>query len=108
MKKPLVIVGVSLTAAGLIWGGIFYWNNLRGAGPALTPPPQDISKLITLPPAPSSSEGPSPASNTTGMPLKLSEGFSVSIFAKDLGKARVMIWDPAGWLLVSIPASGKV
>ena len=113
MKKPsraqsIIIIVVFLLAAVFVQAGIFYWNNLRGVGPALTPPPQDISKLITLPPVPPTSGGPPHTENTTGMPLKLPEGFSISIFAKDLGKPRVVTLDPAGRVLVSIPASGKV
>lgn len=72
--------------------GFFYWKNLRGIGPALKKPPVDITKVL----------------NTTGMPLKLPDGFSISIFAKDLEKPRVMAWDQAGNLLVSIPAQGRV
>jgi hypothetical protein len=38
-------VGVCLLVA-VIWGGLFYWRNLRGAAPALTGPPQDIARLM--------------------------------------------------------------
>lgn len=46
--------------------------------------------------------------NTTGFPLKLPDGFSIHLFARNLGKPRVMTWDPQGRILVSIPASGTV
>ncbi|OGG28861.1 hypothetical protein A2973_04440 [Candidatus Gottesmanbacteria bacterium RIFCSPLOWO2_01_FULL_49_10] len=36
------------------------------------------------------------------------DGFSISIFAKDLGDPRVLVFDPAGTLLVSIPSRGQV
>jgi glucose/arabinose dehydrogenase len=48
------------------------------------------------------------ATNTTNLPLTLPKGFSISVFAKNLGDPRVMISDPAGNLLVSIPSEGKV
>ncbi|OGF69152.1 hypothetical protein A3H65_01005 [Candidatus Giovannonibacteria bacterium RIFCSPLOWO2_02_FULL_45_14] len=46
--------------------------------------------------------------NSTDFPLKLPDSFSISIFAKDLGAPRVMAYDPAGNILVSIPSKGEV
>ena len=46
--------------------------------------------------------------NTTAIPLILPNGFSISIFAKDLGAPRVLQFDPRGTLLVSVPARGTV
>lgn len=46
--------------------------------------------------------------NSTGFPLRLPPGFSISLFARDLGGPRVMTWDPQGRLLVSIPGRGTV
>jgi glucose/arabinose dehydrogenase len=46
--------------------------------------------------------------NSTGLPLKLPRGFSVSILAKDLGNPRMLAWDPDGVLLVSIPSRGSI
>jgi glucose/arabinose dehydrogenase len=51
---------------------------------------------------------PEPGSNTTGLPLELPEGFSISIFAEGLGAPRVMDFDPEGNLIVSIPSRGSV
>jgi len=104
MKKYAVIfIFIFLLVAGA-WLGYFYWQNLRGLGPALKPPPEDIAKL--LPP-----EKPAqvpPAINETEFPLKLPAGFKISIFAKGLESPRVMTYDPAGNIVVSIPAQGKV
>lgn len=80
-------------------GGYVYWKYLRGIGPALRKPPADISKLI---------ENQTPGANGTGFPLKLPPGFSISIFAKNLGGPRVLAWDSSGRLLVSVPDGGKV
>jgi len=97
MKKTWIIIITAVAVAG-IFAGRFYWTNLRGIGPALNKPPQDITKLL-----PSGT-----STNTTGIPLKLPDGFAISVFAKDLGDPRVITRDPVGNLLVSIPAEGKV
>lgn len=85
MKKGIVLIVILL----LVWGGNFYYNNLRGASPAIRP-------QLKI------------AENTTGLPLVLPDGFSIFIFAKDLVNPRVLAWDPQGKLLVSIPSQGKV
>lgn len=92
MKKVLSLLFFLIIVIAILWIGSFYWKNLRGIGPALEQPPVDITQVI----------------NATGMPLALPEGFSISIFAKDLDKPRVLAWDPAGNLLVSIPSQGRV
>jgi len=92
VKKKILILVCIITIAGFAWALIFYQNNLQGIGPALKPPPQDITKII----------------NATGMPLSLPEGFTVSIFAKDLENPRVLAFDPHGIMLASIPSQGKV
>ncbi|MFA6257747.1 MAG: PQQ-dependent sugar dehydrogenase [Candidatus Paceibacterota bacterium] len=91
-KKIIFLFLLVAITIGAVWFFFFYQKNLRGVGPAIIPPKDDITKLI----------------NTTGMPLKLPEGFAISIFAKDLGSPRVMAYDPYGNLLVSIPSEGKV
>ncbi len=48
--------------------------------------------------------GSAPAS----LPLTLPDGFSISIFARNIPDARVLAWDPTRRLLVSSPATGKV
>jgi len=91
---------------GIIWAGLFYWRHLRGVGPALTAPPQDIAQLMAKA---GKNEAPaSAAKNTTGYPLQLPPGFSISIFAKDLGKPRVLALDSSGALLASIPSQGRI
>ncbi|KKU17019.1 MAG: L-sorbosone dehydrogenase, partial [Candidatus Azambacteria bacterium GW2011_GWA2_45_90] len=70
----------------------------------MKPPPEDIAKLL---PPEKSAQVP-PTINETEFPLKLPAGFKISIFAKGLGSPRVMTYDPAGNIVVSIPAQGKV
>lgn len=95
--KPIILICfviVILLAVRVIW---FFDTNLRGARPAFGPPAGDIvGEMETL------------ADNTTGFPLTLPDGFSISLFAKDLGAPRVLAFDPGGTLLASIPSRGQV
>ena len=93
MARKLILVAILIVIAAVAaWAATFYWQNFRGIGPALKDPPQDIAQVI----------------NTTGMPLKLPPGFSIEIFAKDLGNPRVLALDPGGNLVVSIPGQDRV
>jgi glucose/arabinose dehydrogenase len=116
MKKFLPVLILVLLGFGL-WAGLFYWQNLRGAGPAFQGPDEDIAALL-----PSSQVMTSGTQtiftqettqqavpqNTTEMPLKLPEGFGISIYAKNLVNPRVMVKDPKGVIIVSTPSQGKV
>jgi glucose/arabinose dehydrogenase len=96
MKKYILfLIGLVIVIA-LVIGGRFYYKNLRGVGPAFFSAPSDIAKQLSA------------GVNTTDLPLKLPDGFSISVFAKDLGIPRVIAADPAGRLVASIPASGKI
>jgi hypothetical protein len=71
MKRILWIVIGAVLLIALIWAGVFYWRYLRGAGPALTGPPQDIAKLMEKSEATGATGTPAgPARNTTRFPLK--------------------------------------
>ena len=102
MKKPVVIIAIILAALGL-GAAAYFWQNLRGARPAILPPPQDIAKLLEEP-QPPEGKGALPSS----LPLKLPPGFAISIFAENLPGARVLALDPNGNLLVSLTSQGKV
>jgi len=91
-KFVLKVILVTLVLTALIGAGVFWWNNLRGSKPAFSPSREKITDVL----------------NTTGMPLALPAGFSISVFAKDLGAPRVLVEDSEGNLLVSIPSQGKV
>lgn len=96
MNKKIIIGIISIAIlGGAAWAGKFYWKDLRGAGPALLPAPTDIVQAIET-------------SNTTGMPLKIPPGFTLSIFAKNLKGPRVLAFDPAGHVVVSLTSEGKV
>lgn len=98
MKKSIIILAVAVIAIIFIAG--IYGKYFSGVWPAILPP-------VKVSSTPVSSPGEIPQ-NTTGMPLKLPSGFSISIFAKDLVNPRVMAYDPDGNLLVSITSEGKV
>lgn len=91
---------------GFLGGAIFifnfYWKNLRGIWPAIKSPSEDISKIIQE--QPKGGE----ATNDTSFPLKLPPDFSISIFAENLENPRVMTYDYAGNIIVSIPSQGRV
>lgn len=101
MKKQVVIFILAIVVTGSIFAGRFYYKNLRGAWPALQKPVQDVSVLLDL-------SKKVPHDDVATSPFKLPPGFSVSVFAKDLGAPRVMVWDGLGNLLVSIPKDGVV
>ncbi len=69
------------------------------------------SKTATPTPEPVPAPGPgTPGAghNTTGIDLTLQPGFSIDIFASGLVDPRVIAWDPAGNMLVSVPSQGRV
>lgn len=98
MKKIILFILVALVA----WGALFVYRNLRGAAPAVLKAPV-IQELVEKDFTPDM-----PSRNTTGMPLTIPDGVSLSIFARDLGAPRVLRFDPKGVLLVSIPGRGQV
>ena len=107
MKKPILLVVLLLILAGLGWVGVFYYKNLRGVAPALFPPTDDITKT--------DNQTNSPASTTASVKpkpavpgLRMPDGFSVSIFAKNLPGARVMVTDKDGNIWLSQISAGKI
>jgi glucose/arabinose dehydrogenase len=97
MKKYIIVVFGSAVVVAAVWGTIVYLPKLvsfvRGVKPVISPPPQSLASLVF---------------NSTGLPLTLPPGFSISIFAKNLPDARVMTFDPSGRLVVSLTSEGKV
>ncbi len=63
--------------------------------------PSSGTQPVSRPPA-------SGGGNTTGLPLTLPAGFSISTYADGLRTPRVLAWDGAGNLLVSAMGSGQV
>jgi glucose/arabinose dehydrogenase len=98
MKKRLLTLLLLCCMVLLVLVALFSWKNLRGVGPALRSPAGDIARLI----------GEADAVNRTKTPLTLRKGFTISVFARGLGRPRVMVFDPAGTLLVTVPSKGRV
>ncbi len=99
MLKKIAVFVVILGAAVAVAVGIF-WKNIQGLRPALAPAPQDIAKIIE--------EAERAPENSTGMPLSLPPGFSISVLARDLPGARVMALDRFGNMWVSQTKEGKI
>ncbi len=107
-KNLISFAGIALLAAGAVFiftpRVLHLWRAVR---PAVAPAPQDIAELIEQAEAPEPAPA-RPTENTTGMPLTLPPGFSISIFARDLGSPRVMAFGPEGALYASITSQGKI
>lgn len=86
----LVLVLIILAAVGV--GGAVYWRYFRGALTAVLPANENIAERI----------------GENNSPLIVAPGFSLSVFAQGFGNPRVLVSDPAGALLVSVPGEGKV
>ncbi|EKD46818.1 MAG: L-sorbosone dehydrogenase [uncultured bacterium] len=103
MKKNLYLTGIFVAVVILLWVGIFLWKNLRGSAPAFFAPEENIADLLPSSEEESKAknEAPKDGENRTDFPLKLPEGFRISVFAKNLTGARVMIFDSFGNMWVS-------
>ena len=95
-KKTVLIIIVIIIA--LFYIGYRNRGLYFGLKPAFTSPKEDISELIER----------AKTEPEFSFPLSLPEGFSISVFAENLGKPRVLIKDPQGTLLVSITKGDKV
>src|SRR3989344_3700544 len=107
MKKFLLISFIFGFALLSILAGKFFYNNFRGIGPAVLPSAQH-DDIILEKRLKQDEADEVPPGNTTGLPLRIPAGFSISVFAKDLGNPRALQFDPAGTLLASIPSQGKI
>jgi glucose/arabinose dehydrogenase len=95
MKRLFVSAACILLAAGLALSASSCGSN---KAPAKKPTS-----------APSSSpQASAPGQNSTGLPLTVPNGFSISYFARGLQGPRAFVFDSAGYLLVSCPTAGSV
>ena len=94
-KKIIFIVSILIIMVLLFLGIRFYLQNLQGAWPLIQKPSTPITKLVD----------PKVFNNLN---LKLPPGFSISIFAKDLQGARVMVFDKDGNIWISQTGQGKI
>ncbi len=114
-KKKIIIISVSasITALLLIWAFIFYWQNFRGIIPLLREPELDIAESIPGPAGPGETDKIDPPAYETEIdpaeqPLDVPDGFSISIFAKNIPAARVIAFGPMGNLWVTQTGIGKI
>lgn len=92
MNKRLLQISILLVVIALGTGGtVFYKKYLSGVKPALFNASSNIADLVEQ-----------------GKPLSHSDEFELSIFAENLKSPRVLVFDPHGTLLVSLPGEGKV
>ena len=91
----------------LLFGGFYLWKNYLGLWTANAPAKENIVDLIQNG-VDKIAGTPKPGQNQTNLPLKVPEGYAISIYAKDLGKARDLTLDPTGIVLVSMMDKGKV
>ena len=91
--KKIILAIASITVAALV----YLVFQFRGAAPAILPP-----KLSSLGTAPITT------STKNELGLKIPEGFSIDIFAKDLDGPRDLVFDDTGNLLASIPSKGRI
>ncbi|MFA5412987.1 MAG: PQQ-dependent sugar dehydrogenase [Patescibacteria group bacterium] len=102
MKKIILVIVAVIFLVAIGWAGIYLWKNYGGFLRNIEEPSVNIvnslenQNISPLPP------------NSTKIPLTLPNGFSISIFAKNLGAPRVVISDEAGRLLASVPSAGKI
>ncbi|MDD3887695.1 MAG: PQQ-dependent sugar dehydrogenase [Patescibacteria group bacterium] len=108
--KVLLVIFITFLVGGLAYGGIFYWHNLRGIWTSILPAKENIvttienSENVVV----NQNKEESFVADDTKMPLQLPDGFSISLYAKDLGSPRVLVSDPNGNLIVSLTQNGKV
>jgi hypothetical protein len=86
MKKKLLVIFIFIVSLALVYGAWFYYKNLRGVSPVFKDPETSIVDLIPNTPLPE-------PQNNTDFPLSLPKGFAISILAKDLKGARVLVQD---------------
>lgn len=102
MKKILIYLAAIIFLVVLLWSGIFLWKNLRGSAPAFRAPEINIADTVPFSDQVSNDkpDNLAPAENMTDFPLTLPAGFRISIFAKNLPGARMMVFDSFGnmWL----------
>jgi glucose/arabinose dehydrogenase len=101
MKKigPVVLFGVLAVTILLVFGATRFYGSIR---PALFPPVGDIAEREN------SKKNGDEEKEFNNLGLRLSDGFSISIFANDLPSARVITEDRFGNFWVSQSKEGTI
>lgn len=98
MRRIVLLVFLVLVVLGVI-----LWNSYKGIWLVNAPSRQNIVDLIEQ-----TQSTPKVGQNNTQMPLKIPDGYSLSIYARDLGSPRDLVLDPNGVVLTSLTSSGRV
>ncbi len=96
MRKGYALIAVILLLCLIAVGFYFFRNKIGDIRPAVLPPkplPNTSATNRTVP---------------TGLLLSLPAGYSIGIFAQNLGGVRDLQFSPGGTLLASVTSSGKV
>lgn len=101
---PLILVFLILLA------GVFALTLylLPALKPIITRTPSDIADLIEQSRRAGQGDLRVTGENRTNLPLDIPDGFDLDIFARDLGKVRVIINGPGGGLMASVIDQGRV
>lgn len=102
-RKGVVIAVIAVILTFAVWAGMFYWENLRGIWPVFTDSDIDIIDVLE-----EQEKEPQAGQNTTELPLELKPGFNISIFAKNLPGARVIVFDDLKNAWISQTKPGEV
>lgn len=95
---PFMIRGIfALVALAIIIGGAYFAYDYVKKNP-----PDFLIGLVTA------TKPPPPLPAGVAAPITVPEGFSATIFSRDVPGARVMLRDPKGTMLVSLTSEGKV
>ena len=89
-----------------ILGGFCFWKNFGGLWFANSPAKENLVQLIEN--GTNITGIPKPGENQTQFPLKVPESYSISVYVKDLGKARDLTLDPNGVVVASLMDKGQV
>lgn len=110
MKKRILISAVSLVFVMMLVGIGFYFYSkyLKGINVALKNPDKKVVEMLDNNMEFIHDSAKVPAKNIMDFPLSIPDGFSFSIYAKNLDKPRVLARDCFGNMVVSEIGSGKV
>ncbi len=111
-KRIILFIVLLVVLAGVAYGGWFYYENLRGVGPAIKPPAGDIGEVIDNSKPKQNDKGKN-SDNTQIKPtdelgLNLPKGFNIEILADGIKDVRVVKIGPRGNLWVSQTRQGKI
>ncbi|MCL5409532.1 MAG: hypothetical protein M1607_01580, partial [Patescibacteria group bacterium] len=96
MKYIFTLLGLLL----LLTGGYFYFHSRQQL------PLANVSTTVLSQPTPT--PYPQSAGALPDPPLQIADGYSIHIFAQNLGHPRVLQFSPGGTLLVSDPDGNRV